>query len=88
MLWTVAYQVPQSIGFSGKNGAGCILLQELPDPRIESHLLYLLYWQAGSLLLVAPGKPWHMVSPQQMPSTCIIILYFIQHSLIFKCPQL
>ena len=30
---------------------------DLPDPGIKMHLLCLLNWQVGSLLLVPPGKP-------------------------------
>ena len=58
--WTVALQRPLSVGFSIRNtGVGChVLLQWIfPTQGLKSHLLRLLHWQLGSLLLVPPGKP-------------------------------
>ena len=59
-LWTVACQVPQSMGFPRQeywNGLpfpspGIFLTQ-----RLNPCLLCLLHWQVGSLPLVPPGKP-------------------------------
>ena len=54
-------QAPLSMNSPGKNtGVGChallqgILLTQGSNP----YLLCLLHWQAGSLPLVPPGKPW------------------------------
>ena len=58
-LWTVARQAPLSMGFSRQEywcGFPCPPPGNLPDPGIK-HLLYLLYWKVGSLLLVPSGKP-------------------------------
>ena len=59
--WTVACQVPLSMGSPGKNiGVGChallqgIFLIQLLNP----HLLCLLHWQVDSLPLGPPGKPY------------------------------
>ena len=57
-LWTIANQTPLSMGFSRQehwSGLPCFLPGELPDSGMESHLLCLLYWQAGSLPLTLPG---------------------------------
>ena len=45
------------------NGVGChALLHEIaPTQGSSPHVLCLLHWQAGSLSLVSPGKPLHMV---------------------------
>ena len=40
------------------SGSPCPPAGDLPDPGIEPRLLCLLHWQAGSLLLVPPGKPF------------------------------
>ena len=57
-LWIVAHQA--SLWDSpGKNtGVGChFLLQGIfPTQGSNLHLLYLLCWQAGSLLLAPPGN--------------------------------
>ena len=37
-------------------GFSCPPPGDLPDANTESSSLHLLYWQAGSLLLVPPGK--------------------------------
>ena len=58
-LWTVACQIPLSIGFPSMNtGVGCrALLQGVfPTQRSNPHLLGLLHQQACSLL-APPGKP-------------------------------
>ena len=51
-----------------KTGVGChALLQGIfPAQGSNLHLLHLLHWQAGSLLLVPPGKPTQSIeSPKQ-----------------------
>ena len=68
--WTVALQASRSMGFSRQEywiGLPCPPPGDLPDlgsnllfslfffPNLR--LLHLLHWQAGSLLLVPPGKP-------------------------------
>ena len=59
--WTVAHEAPLSMGFSWQeywSGLPCPPPGDLPDPGIELRLLCLQYWQAGSLPLTPPGKPW------------------------------
>ena len=56
--WTVAYQAPLSMGFSRQNtGMGCHTLLQgiLPTQGLNPRLLH---WQAGSLPLTLPGKPF------------------------------
>ena len=58
-LWTTARQAPLSTGFSRQkywSGLQCLPAGDLPDPGIETISLKSLYWQAGSLTLVSPGK--------------------------------
>ena len=53
-LWTVAHQVPLSVGFSRQeywSGMPCSPPGDFPNPAIEPCLLCLLHWQAGSLPL-------------------------------------
>ena len=49
--------------FPGKNtGMGChaVLQGIFPTQGLNSHLLYFLHWQAGSLPLAPPGQtPWN-----------------------------
>ena len=57
-LWTVARQVPLSMGFSRQeswSGLPCPLPEDLPNPRIESRSPAL---QADSLSPEPPGKPF------------------------------
>ena len=57
--WTVAHQDPLSMGFSRQkywSGFSCPPPGDLPDANTESSSRHLLYWQAGPLLLVPPGK--------------------------------
>ena len=76
MLWTVSSQAPLSMGFSRQeywSGLPYPTLRDLPYPGIELHLLCLLHWQAGSLLLVPPGKPVSAAaakSLQSCPTLC------------------
>ena len=58
--WTVARQVPLSMGFSRHeywNGLPCPPPGDLPNPGMESKSFHLLQWQASSLPLSPPGKP-------------------------------
>ena len=58
--WTVAHQVPLSMGFSRQeywSGLPCPPPEDLPSPGIEPTSLKSLHWQVGSLPLVPPGKP-------------------------------
>ena len=60
--WTVAWQVPLSMGFSRHEywrGLPCPSPGDLPNPGIKSRDLHHLHWQSGSLTLAPPGKPWH-----------------------------
>ena len=59
-LWTVALQVPLSLGFSREeHWSECWALFQgiFPIQGSNPHLLSLLHWQAGSLPLAPPGKP-------------------------------
>ena len=42
------------------SGSPCAPPGNLPNLGIKPHLIHLLYWQAGFLPLVPPGKPIHM----------------------------
>ena len=60
-LWTVAHQVPLSMGFSRQeywNGLPFLPPGDLPDPGIQPHLLCFLHWQADSSPLAPPWKPY------------------------------
>ena len=62
-LWTIASQAPLSRGFSRQeywSGLPCLQGISLTQGWNPS-LLRLLRWQAGSLLLVVPGKPIYIV---------------------------
>ena len=55
----VAFQAPLSMGFSRQehwNGLPCPPPGDLTNPEVEP--LCLLHWQAGSLPLAPPGKPF------------------------------
>ena len=57
--WTVALQVPLSMGFSRQeswSGLQCPPPGDLPDLEIEPASLSLLHWQAGSLPLEPPSQ--------------------------------
>ena len=59
-LRTVDRQAPLSMGFFRQeywNGLPCLPPGDLPDQGTERMSLSLLHLQAGSLLLVPPGKP-------------------------------
>ena len=56
-LWTIAHQVPLSVGFSRQeywSGLSRPPPGDLPNPGIEPMSLCLLHWQAGSLPLPGP----------------------------------
>ena len=61
--WTVARQVPLSMGFLSRqeywSGLPFLPPGDLLDPEIKPHLFALLHWQVGSLPLVLPGKHTH-----------------------------
>ena len=52
--WTVAHQIPLSMGFSKQERSG---LPCPPSEDLNSHPLCLLHWQAGFIPLAPPGKP-------------------------------
>ena len=57
-LWTVAYQAVKSVGFSRQvywSGLPFLPPGDLPYPGANPCLLH---WQADSLPLVPPGKPF------------------------------
>ena len=58
--WTVAHQVPLSMGFSRQDywsGLSCPPPRDLPNPVIEPESLMSPAFQVGSLPLVPPKKP-------------------------------
>ena len=60
ILWTVACQVPLSMGFSRQeywSELPCPPPGDLPNQGSNLHLLCLLQWQVDSLPLVPPRKP-------------------------------
>ena len=60
-LWTIAHEVLLSMGFSRQgyySRLPCPLQGIFPIQRLNPHLLSLLHWQSGSLLLTPAGKPW------------------------------
>ena len=62
--WTVAHQAPLSVGFSRQeywNGLPFPLQGFFPTQGSNSHLLYLLHWQADSLPLAPTGTFLHRV---------------------------
>ena len=81
-VWTVACQVPLSMGFSSQkywSGLSCPSPGDLPNPCIDSASLTscLLHWQAGSLPLAPPRKPSpiHICIPFHCSSHHRIICY-------------
>ena len=58
-LWTLAHHAPLSMGFSRQeywSGFHFLLQGIFQTQGLNSHLLHLLHWQAGSLPLAPPGK--------------------------------
>ena len=75
--WTVACQAPISMGFSRQeywSGLPHSPPGYLPDPGINLHLLHLLHWQAGSLLLVPSGKPQSSLPPALHKGECFLLV--------------
>ena len=67
-LWTVAHQVPLSMGFSRQeywSRLPCPSPGNLPQGLNPRGLLPLLHWQLGSLPLVPPGKPRFLLGDVQ-----------------------
>ena len=61
--WTIAHQVPLSMGFSRpqyKVSCHALLHGIFQTQGSNWHLSYLLHWQTGSLPLAPPGKPYYM----------------------------
>ena len=72
-LWTAAYQVPLSMGFSRQEywrGLPCPPPEDLPNPGIEPKTLmsFYLHRQVGSLSLAPSGKPESLV--RELDPTC------------------
>ena len=84
-LGTIAHEAPLSVGFSRQNtGVGChFLLQEIfLTYGSKLHLLHLIHWQADSLPLAAPGKPWvQILNLKSMWEESTLIIYL--HEIIF-----
>ena len=70
-LWTIAHQAPTSMGFSRQEYCHALLQGIFPIQGSNLHLFYLLYWQAGSLPLALPGKPFLLYS--EVIYVCIYI---------------
>ena len=75
-LWTIAHQAPTSMGFCRQeywSGRHALLQGIFPIRGSNLHLFYLLHWQAGSLPLALPGKPFLLYSEVNM---CIYIYIY------------
>ena len=75
-LWAVACQGPLSMGFSRKeywSGLPCPPPRDLSNLGLNPNLLYLLHWQAGSLPVAPPGKPWGI--PVHMFWRALLIIF-------------
>ena len=60
ILWTAACQAPLSMGFSRQeywSGLPCPPPGVFLTQGLNSHLVYFLHWQVGSLPLAPPGNP-------------------------------
>ena len=57
-LWTAAHQTPSPPGKDTGVGYHALLQGIFPTQASNLHLLSLLHWQAGSLLLPPRGKPF------------------------------
>ena len=63
-LWTAAHQASLSMGFSRQeywSGLPFPIQRIFPTQGLNRCLLCLLHWQAGSLPLALPVKPWSKV---------------------------
>ena len=95
-LWTVAHQVPLSMGFSREKywrGLPFPSPGDLPDPRIESVPLMSSLWQAGSLPLVPPVWENHwrfcwVLTTFLMKSIFQIVLWFSPFDSTLGCTPL
>ena len=70
--WTVACQVPLSMGFSRQeywSGLHALLQGIFPNQGSNPCLLCLLHWQAGSLPLAPHGNTPMLVTKQQTATT-------------------
>ena len=73
--WTVVLWAPLSMGFSRQeywSGLPCLLQGVFPTLELNPRCWHFPHWQVGSLPLVAPGKPKHIVHG----ATVIVFLYF------------
>ena len=63
-LWTVAHQALMSTGILQARVLEWVTISFSSRPSLLEgltlHLLRLLHWQVGSLLLAPPGKPYHI----------------------------
>ena len=76
------------MGFSTQeywSGLPCPPPADLPDPGIEPSLLCLLHWQAGSLPLVPPGKPF---VPVLIFKSGYLVFLFLSFNKILKDQKL
>jgi len=65
----------------GKNsgmGFHAILQGIFPTQRSNPHLLYLLHWQADSLMLAPPGKPIYVYGTPIFGIPLIMVLHYRQ----------
>ena len=73
--WTVAHQAPLSMELSRQEYWSGLPLPPFPSRGSNPCLLCLLHWQAGSLLLAPPGKPWEPGSCNRWAHVPIKLLY-------------
>ena len=76
----ITHQVPLSKGFSGQecwSGLTCPPQGMLLIQGSNPHLLHLLPCQAGSLLLVSPGRPWYLYYYKNVELDLTLRLLFI-----------
>ena len=74
--WTIACQVPLSVEFSRQEHWSGLLFPipgVLPDLGWNPHLLHLLHWQAGSLPLTPPEKPYTYVCVCVCVCVCVSV---------------
>ena len=76
---------PMSVGFSRQeywSGLPCSPPKDLPEVS-NPHLLHVLRWQAGSLLLAPPGKPSILVVGDLFVDIEIISKFSRESSLLY-----
>ena len=79
-LWTVAWQVPLSMGFSRQeywSGLPCLSLGDLPDPGIKPMSLMSPPLAGRFLPLVPPGKPMHVYTHTKRYMTTLNCLWYV-----------